>query len=106
MYNKDIIFFALEVGVLKRRNWQLIALLGFLGIWLLFNIETIFFGTLNFVAMIPLGIHAFAGNVLGFENWSKVVTFINSPLTILVFAIVTYVILLKIVKLIDRIFFK
>ena len=81
------------------------ALLGFLGIWLLFNIETMFFNVLNFLVTIPLGIHAFAGNLLGFENWSKMVTFINNPLTILVSAILIFAILLKIVKFIDRVFF-
>lgn len=90
---------------MRRRNWQLIALLGFLGIWLLFNIEKMFFDVLNFLVMIPLGIHAFAGNLLGFENWSKMVTFINSPLTIFISAILTFAILLKIVKFIDRVFF-
>lgn len=89
----------------KRRNWQLIALLGFLCLWFLSNIESMFFWLLNFLAMLPLGIHAFAGNLLGFENWSKMVTFLNQPITILVAAILTYVILLKIVKFIDRILF-
>lgn len=91
---------------MKRQNWQLIALMGFLGIWVLLNAETMFFNALNFLAMIPLGIHAFAGNLLGFENWSKIVTFINSPLTILVSAIITFVILLKVVRFVDRVFFK
>lgn len=90
---------------MKRRNWQIIALLGFLGIWFLFNVETMFFRILDFIAMIPLNVHAFAGNLLGFENWSKIVTFINSPLTILVVGIITFVILLKIVRVIDRLFF-
>lgn len=90
---------------MKRRNWQLIALLGFLGLWLLLNIEAMFFNVLNFIVMIPLGIHAFAGNLLGFENWSKVMTFVNNPITILVCAIITFAILLKIVKFIDRILF-
>lgn len=90
---------------MKRRNWQFMALMGFLGIWFLFNIETMFFNVLNFLVMIPLGIHAFAGNLLGFENWSKIVAFMNSPLTIFICAIITFVILLKIVKFINRVFF-
>ena len=90
---------------MKRRNWQILALLGFLGVWFLFNAETMLFNVLDFIAMIPLNIHAFGGNLLGFENWSKIVTFINSPVTILVVAIITFAILLKIVKLIDRLFF-
>lgn len=90
---------------MKRRNWQLVALLGFLGLWILVHVDAFFFEVLNFLAMIPLRTHAFAGNLLGFENWKKIVTFMNQPLTILIAAIITFVILLKIVKFIDRILF-
>lgn len=89
---------------MKRNNWQIIVLLGFLGVWLLFNIEDIFFNILDFVVMMPLNIHAFAGNILGFETWSDVVTFMNSPLIILLVATITLFILLKIVRFLDRIF--
>ena len=89
---------------MKRRNWQINVLLGFLGLWLVFNLEKIFFEVLDFVVMIPLNIHAFAGNILGFETWSDVVTFINSPLIILFVATITLLIGLKIVKFVDRIF--
>lgn len=89
---------------MKRNNWQIIVLLGILGIWLLFNIEDMFFNILNFIVMIPLNIHAFAGNILGFETWSDVVTFMNSPLIILLVATITLFILLKIVRFLDRIF--
>ena len=103
MYNIDILIFW-RCDVLIKRNWQINVLLFFLGLWLVFNIEDMFFNVLDFVAMIPLNIHAFAGNILGFETWSDVVTFINSPLVILFGAIITLLIGLKIVRFIDRIF--
>lgn len=89
---------------MKRRNWQINVLLFFLGLWLLFNIESMFFNVLDFVVMIPLNIHAFAGNILGFETWSDVVTFMNSPFIILFIATITLLIGLKIVKVVDKIF--
>lgn len=89
---------------MKRSNWQIFVLLGFLGLWLLFNVEDIFFNVLQFVVMIPLNIHAFAGNILGFETWSDMVTFLNSPIIVLSCAIVTFFILVKIIRFFDRIF--
>lgn len=89
---------------MKRSNWQIFVLLGFLGLWLLFNVEDIFFNVLQFIVMIPLNIHAFAGNILGFETWSDMVTFLNSPIIVLSCAIVTFFILVKIIRFFDRIF--
>ena len=89
---------------MKRSNWQIIVLLGFLGLWLLFNISDIFFNVLEQIVMVPINIHAFAGNILGFETWSDMVTFINSPLVIFSCAIVTFFIIVKIVRFFDKVF--
>ena len=88
---------------MKKRNWQLTVLLCFLGGWVLFHLESIFFGVLTFLTTIPLNIHSFIGNVLGFENWATMLDFLNNPIVVIFFSIITFFILLKIVKLIDGI---
>lgn len=86
---------------MKRFNWQIKVLIFFLVGWILLNAEKTFFKVLDFLVTIPMNMHAFAGKVLGFENWSRVVTVINSPIFLGVTAIFIIAILIKIIHLFD-----
>lgn len=68
-----------------RKSWQIKTLLFFLVLFILSNIEAFIINTIEFIVRIPLNFNSFMINVVGTENWSKIIVFTSNP-ALLIFA--------------------